>query len=163
MLTACHGIRMTTGETEHCGCQSRALTQTSAACIPENMNTSDPSQEDKRESNFIYCLDDELATKRLFRHLPLFLKAENFLTGSGAFTNTALFKAGTPSEYLQGSSNRYYRSLQDRRLRARPVEGCISKHSGSEYPRIAGKHASAAMLASSYVLADYLYRKHMLR
>jgi len=35
---------------------------------------------------------------------------------------------------------------------------------GSEYPHIAfGRARAAAMLATSYVLADYLYRKHMLR
>jgi Carboxypeptidase regulatory-like domain len=37
---------------------------------------------------------------------------QNFLTGSGAFTGTSLFKTGTSSEYFQGSSNRYYRSPQ---------------------------------------------------
>jgi hypothetical protein len=37
---------------------------------------------------------------------------QNFLTGSGAATNSALLVAGTSSELFQGSSNRYYRSPQ---------------------------------------------------
>ena len=37
---------------------------------------------------------------------------QNFLTGSGTFTGTTLFRSGTSSQYFQGSSNRYYRSPQ---------------------------------------------------
>jgi hypothetical protein len=37
---------------------------------------------------------------------------QGFMAGNGNLTGTTLFKAGTSSEYFQGSSNRYYRSPQ---------------------------------------------------